>query len=288
MAVPALHLDLAPQPSLWRQQHVFLGWASLGLGSLLLAGSLGLTWRAYHQAGRAGRDAVNLAAETRRAARQQQELQATLQAIDATKEQARWKLAERILQERSLPWSRLTAELERCMVPDMRLRSIQRVRGAGQQVVMKLKGEARTVPAENAFIGALRSAPVFEQVVLEREAERQGGGWDFELTLPVAAVPPPFSQEAPAKAPVAKVSGASPARAPEAPAPSPAPVKPSPTRPAPARPAPEPRPAALTAPVPVPGPAGAAEGVVAKPAPEQPRFHPTRRRPAHREEGGAE
>lgn len=192
MAVPLLPLNLAPRPSLWRQQHPLLGWAALGLGTVFLLGTLGFTWRAYHQASRAGRDAVSLTEETKRAARQEQRIKASLQDMDATREQARWKLAERILQERSLPWSRLTAELEQCMVPDMRLKALQRVRSSGQQVVMKIKGEARTRQAEAAFVDALRSTPVFAQVVLEREAERTGGGWDFEISLPAAAVPPPF------------------------------------------------------------------------------------------------
>jgi hypothetical protein len=192
MAVPLLPLNLAPRPSLWRQQHLLLGWVTLGLGTVFLLGTLGFTWRAYHQAGRAGRDAVSLTEETQRAARQEQRIKASLQDMDATREQARWKLAERILQERSLPWSRLTAELEQCMVPDMRLKALQRVRSSGQQVVMKIKGEARTRPAEAAFVDALRTAPVFAQVVLERESERTGGGWDFEISLPAAAIPPPF------------------------------------------------------------------------------------------------
>lgn len=192
MAVSLLPLNLAPRPSLWRQQHHLLGWASLGLGTVFLLGALGFTWRAYHQANRAGRDAGSLTEETRKAARQEQMIKTSLQDMDATREQARWKLAERILQERSLPWSRLTAELEQCMVPDMRLKALQRVRSSGQQVVMKIKGEARTREAEAAFVDALRGAPVFAQVVLEREAERAGGGWEFEISLPAAPIPPPF------------------------------------------------------------------------------------------------
>ena len=192
MAVPVLPLNLAPRPSLWRQRHKALGWAAIGLGSLLLLGSIGFTWRAYSQASRAGRDAVSLTEEAKRASRQEQQLQISLQDMDAGKEQSRWKLAEKILQERSLPWSRLTAELEQCMVPDMRLKGIQRARSNNQQVLMKLKGEARTREAEAAFVEALRATPVFAQVVLERESERAGGGWDFELSLPAAPVPPPF------------------------------------------------------------------------------------------------
>lgn len=196
MAVPVLHLNLAPRPSLWRQHHQTLGWIALGVGIVFMAGAIGFTWRAYHQANRAGRDAVSLTQETRRAARQEQQIESSLQDMDATREQSRWKLAERILQERSLPWSRLTAELEQCMVPDMRLKGLQRTRSNAQQVVMKLKGEARTRQAEAAFVEALRAAPVFAQVILERESERAGGGWDFEISLPAATVPPPFKVKA--------------------------------------------------------------------------------------------
>ena len=196
MAVPILSLNLAPRPSLWRQRHVALGWTGLGVGTLFLAGAIGFTWHAYHQADRAGREAVSLTEEARHAAQQEQQIQDSLQDMDASREQSRWKLAERILQERSLPWSRLTTELEQCMVPDMRLKGLQRARSNSQQVVMKLKGEARTRPAEAAFVEALRATPVFAQVILERESERPGGGWDFEISLPTAQVPPPFQVKA--------------------------------------------------------------------------------------------
>src|ERR1035438_300080 len=109
MAVPLLQLNLAPRPSLWRQRHLALGWLALGVGILVMAGALGFTWHAYHQANQEGRDAVSLTDETRPAARQEKQTQASLQNIDAPREQSRWKLPERILQERSLPWSRLTA-----------------------------------------------------------------------------------------------------------------------------------------------------------------------------------
>ena len=227
MAVPVLNLNLAPRPSLWRQRHLVLGWTALGVGTLFLTGAIGFTWRAYHQANRAGRDAVSLTEEGRRAARQEQQLQASLQDMDASREQSRWKLAERILQERSLPWSRLTAELEQCMVPDMRLKGLQRARSNSQQVVMKLKGEARTGAAEAAFVEALRATPVFAQVILERESERTGGGWDFEISLPTTPVPPPFQVKAiklgpatPAPVSVAAHPRGSPVRSPRT-APSP-------------------------------------------------------------------
>ncbi len=241
MAVPILSLNLAPRPSLWRQRHQALGWAALGAGFLFLAGALGFTWHAYHQANRAGRDAVSLTEEARRAAQREQQLQGALQDMDATREQSRWKLAERILQERSLPWSRLTAELEQCMVPDMRLKGLQRARSNAQQVVMKLKGEARTREAEAAFVEALRGTPVFAQVILERESERAGGGWDFEISLPTATVPPPFQVKAIKQAPASPAGAAArpaglPGRTPIATARSASPAPPPPSPPAPVTP----------------------------------------------------
>ncbi len=261
MAVPILDLNLAPRPSLWRQRHQALGWIALGAGLAFLVGAIGFTWRAYHQANRAGRDAVSLTEEAKRAARQEQQLQASLQDMDAAREQSRWKLAERILQERGLPWSRLTAELEQCMVPDMRLKGLQRARSNTQQVVMKLKGEARTRVAEAAFVEALRGTPVFAQVVLERESERTGGGWDFEISLPATPVPPPFRVKAikqAASAPEMPRVVARPAGAPSAsrpPSPLPIATKPAVLAPAPARP-------------PAPLLQGSPEGLVNRPAPE--------------------
>jgi hypothetical protein len=255
MAVPVLHLNLAPRPSLWRQRHHAAGWAALGVGVLFLAGAVSFTWHAYHQANRAGRDAVSLTEEARRAAKREQQLQASLQDMDVTREQSRWKLAERILQERSLPWSRLTAELEQCMVPDMRLKGLQRVRSNSQQVLMKLKGEARTRQAEAAFVEALRTTPVFAQVILERESERPGGGWDFEISLPTAPVPPPFQVKAINQGPASAPPATAPARPPARPAPSPArPAVPAPATPrTPAAPAQGDRQGTPVTPVPTPG-----------------------------------
>jgi len=253
MGVPVLTLNLAPRPSLWRQRHLAIGWVALATGLITLLGTIGFTWRAYHRASRAGRDAVSLTEEAKRAARQEQQLQLSLQEMDATREQSRWKLAERILQERSLPWSRLTSELEQCMVPDMRLKGLQRTRGGAnsQQVVMKLKGEARTREAEAAFVEALRATPVFAQVILEREAERPGGGWDFDINLPTATVPPPFKVKAIKLGPgTPAMSPAKPAVRPVAvPAPRatpPVPVRPGPTTARTAPEVPQPRPAPVT------------------------------------------
>ena len=119
---------------------------------------------------------------------------------------------------------------------------------------MKLKGEARTREAEAAFVEALRTAPVFAQVILERESERAGGGWDFEISLPTATVPPPFQVKA------IKVGPATPAPVSAAahPAGLPAPFSASPVRaPAAARPSTPQAPGALAGaqvrPTPPPG-----------------------------------
>ena len=192
MAVPLLKLDLAPPSNLWHMHHAPLSWSALAAGGLLLAASLGFTWRAYSGAALAGRRTVTLVARTSQSAQAEREVLTELRNVDVGKELPRWRLAEKIFTERSLPWSRLTAELERSLVPDVRLKSIQRTRSTDMKVQLKLKGEARTRPAEAAFMEALHKNTFFEQVFLEREGERQGGGVDFEYTLAAQSSPPPF------------------------------------------------------------------------------------------------
>jgi hypothetical protein len=193
MAIPVLKLNLAPPPTLWRRQHALLSWSMLGLGALALALAASLTWRAYRQADQMGRNAFLLSRQTQEALARQGSIQAQLRSINVPKELPRWKLAERILAERSIPWSRLTAELERSLVQDVRIRTLQRSRGSDQQVAAKLKGEARSREAEAAFVESIQKNPFFSQVILERESERQGGGVEFEYTLPVVAMPPPYA-----------------------------------------------------------------------------------------------
>ncbi|MDR3670057.1 MAG: PilN domain-containing protein, partial [Holophaga sp.] len=224
MAVPALKLDLAPPSNLWRNNHITLGWAALALGGLILAGSLALTWKAYHSAAITGKLAGNLDYKTRATAADQSRIMAELRSVDVAKELPRWRLAERIYTERSLPWSRLTAELERSLAQDVRVKSIQRNRSTDMKVQLKLKGEARSREAEADFVEALQKNPFFEQVILEREGERQGGGVDFDYTLAVSSNPPPYrplpkvtppprhpaARPAPAKVPAPAPRGAQP------------------------------------------------------------------------------
>ena len=238
MAIPVLKLNLAPPPSLWRRQHTLLSWSVLGLGAITLTLVAGLTWRAYRQANEMGRGAFLLSRQTQESLARQGNILAQLRAIDVKKELPRWKLSERILAERSSPWSRLTAELERSLVQDVRIKSIQRTRSTDQQVAVKLKGEARTRAAEANFVESIQQNAFFSQVILEREAERPGGGVDFEYTLPVTATPAPYvalPEFGPSRTPpAAKVNQALPAKRvePKKPTPKAVPVvatKPIPT-----------------------------------------------------------
>jgi len=211
MAVPTLKLDLAPPTNFWRMNHAALGVAALTAGCLVFAASLGFTWRAYAQAATAGKRAVLLVAQTSASAREESQVLAELRDVDVAKELPRWRLAEKIFTERSLPWSRLTAELERSLVDDVRLKSIQRTRSSDLRVQLKIKGEARTRAAEANFVEALQKNPFFEAVLLEREAERSGGGVEFDYTLAAQSIPPPFvplpktpKYAKPAPAPVVK------------------------------------------------------------------------------------
>lgn len=192
MAIPVLKLNLAPEPSLWRQNHEALGWGAVGLGTLLLLGTSAFTGWKYYKATKEATQSFKITQEAQKVAREQGELVSTLRTVDVSSELPRWKLAERILSERTLPWSRLTAELERSLVQDVRVKSIQRIRGTDQTVQLALKGEARSRDAEVKFIERLQGNGVFAQVLLEREAERQGGGLDFEIKLPATATPKPY------------------------------------------------------------------------------------------------
>jgi len=205
MAVPTLRLDLAPPSTLWHLNHGALSLGALGTGALSLAFALVLVWRGQAQAEAERRRTAALTGATSAATDQQRQVLAELRAVDVAKELPRWRLAEKLLTERSLPWSRLTAELERSLVDGVRLKSIQRTRSADLKVQLKLKGEALTRPAEIRFIQALQKNPFFEAVLLEREGERNGGGVAFECTLAAAATPPPFI-------PLPRRPGAAPAR----------------------------------------------------------------------------
>jgi hypothetical protein len=83
-------------------------------------------------------------------------------------------------------------------------------------------------------VDALRTAPVFSEVILERESERQGGGWDFELSVPAAAVPPPFELR-PVKTGPTSTAPAAPPKPSAPPKPTAAAPRPAPAAPGAAR-----------------------------------------------------
>lgn len=195
MALPILKLNLVPAPTFWRRHHETLGWVALAVGLCAVAATTTVITRAYLQARKEGAQAVALTSRARSTAREEQAIQERLAAFDVTKELPRWKLAERVLQERSHPWSRITAELERSLVQDVRFKSMQRTRGEGGRggTQVKIKGEAKSRPAEEKLIESLRANTFFQPAILEREAERQGGGIEFEITLPLAEDPPAWT-----------------------------------------------------------------------------------------------
>ncbi|HZU54097.1 MAG TPA: hypothetical protein VFF77_09405, partial [Holophagaceae bacterium] len=191
MGIPSIKLNLVPEPSLWREQHMAFGWAALALGAAVFLGVSGYTAWSYQRASQAGKAAVSADAQTHLAATQERQLLSRLQQIDVDQELPRWRLAERILSERAAPWSRLAAELEQSLVDGTRLKNVERTRGADQALLLKVKAESRSREAESGFIENLRKNPVFAQVALEREAQQPGGGWEFDLSLPVVPLPPP-------------------------------------------------------------------------------------------------
>jgi hypothetical protein len=192
MAIPVLKLNLAPPPTLWRQHHETLGLLALALGALALVLASGISVRKYVQANREGKRMVSISEDAQRVSRDQSRLMENLRRIDAAERGPRYKLAERIFQERTLPWSRLTAELERSLVQDVRVKSLQRVRNSDGAVSLKVRGESRSRDSEVKFVEALQANGMFAQVVLEREGERSGGGIDYDLSLPVASAPPAY------------------------------------------------------------------------------------------------
>ena len=210
MAVQPIKLSLVPEPSIWRERHLATGWAALSLGAIVFLGVSCYTAWSYHRASQAGQAAVYADTQTRAAAMQERQLLDRLQQIDVDQELPRWRLAERILSERAAPWSRLAAELEQCLVDGSRIKNVERARGADQALLLKVKAEARTREAEAGFIEALRKDPVFTQVALEREAQEPGGGWEFDLSLPVAPLPPPFVAASAPKAAAADTAPAPP------------------------------------------------------------------------------
>lgn len=193
MGVPSIKLNLVPEPSLWRERHLLFGWTSLALGAAVFLGISGYTAWSYQRANQAGKAAVSADAQTHLAATRERQILSQLQQIDVDQELPRWRLAERILSERAAPWSRLAAEMEQCLVDGARIKNMERARGADQALLLKVKAEARNREAESGFIENLRKDPVFTQVALERESQEPGGGWEFDLSLPVAPLPPPFA-----------------------------------------------------------------------------------------------
>lgn len=192
MGIPVIKLNLVPAPSFWRRQHLMVGWAAIGIGAFAL-GYVGMvTAKAYFDTKKNEDTALNANSDMRKINADILSIQSRLKSIDVAKELPKWRLAERILHERSSPWSRMNAELERCLVQDVRVKSLIRSRGSDQNISIKLRGESRSAQAEAEFIEELQNNNYFAPVILDRETERQGGGMEFELILGISPVPPPY------------------------------------------------------------------------------------------------
>jgi hypothetical protein len=210
MGIPAIKLNLAPPPTPWRLHHNAIAWAIFAVGAIGLGASIFATVRAYREADRAGQRTVDIAEQARSAQAQQSKIAGELREVNVEQEMPRWRLAERILTERALPWSRITAELERSLVQDVRIKSILRTRGSDQSVQLKLRGESKNLDAEVAFIESLHKNLAFAQVILETESEisNSRGGIEFNYVLQLSTEPPPY-ELLPMYGPERRAAGAS-------------------------------------------------------------------------------
>jgi len=249
MGSPTIKLNLAPPPTPWRLHHTAISWAVFAVGAVGLGLSVMATAKAYQEAEKAGLMTVSIAERAKDAQTQQNKILQELREIQVDKEMPRWRLAERILLERALPWSRLTAELERSLVQDVRLKSIQRTRGNDQNVQLKLRGDAKSEAAETNFIESLQENLAFAHVFLERDSEVQNsrGMWEFDYTLQLSSAPPPYEllpKYGPVRSPASPPAAASNTPAPKAqtpPAAQGATSRPSATPAQQTRPAPRPQ-----------------------------------------------
>lgn len=194
MGIPVIKLNLGPPPTPWRLHHSRIAWIVFAIGAIGLSISIIATVKAYREADMAGQRTVAITEQARTAQRQQALILNDLREVNVDNEMPRWRLAERILLERALPWSRITAELERSLVQDVRIKSIQRTRGTDHSVQLKLRGESRSQDAETDFIESLKDNFSFAQVILEREAEMTNtrGGLEFDYTLQLSTELPEY------------------------------------------------------------------------------------------------
>ena len=175
MAVPVLKLNLAPPPTLWRQHHQLLGWVCLarwfpGPGSglrLLLPGLPG------SDPGRTGCGQQHRGSPGRWSASSRPSRPASRAWM--------WRRSCRSGGWRSgssasgaCPGPGSPRSWNAVMVQDVRLKSLQRTRNAAQSVELKIRGEAKSRAAEEAFVAALQKNPFFTQVILERESGSPG------------------------------------------------------------------------------------------------------------------
>jgi hypothetical protein len=186
MAMQTIKLNLVPHRSFWQMYHFYISWFALVFGGLILIGATISTLKLYNEIARSKKQLGFLAAKGATSDSLETGSLTELQNLDVPKELPMWQFAERVYAERSVTWSRLLEELEHSLVNNVRINSIVRSSFSGQGIKIGIVGEARSREAEVAFIESLKNNKFFEQIIFEKESERQGGGVLFTCTISAA------------------------------------------------------------------------------------------------------
>jgi hypothetical protein len=176
VAIPIIKLNLVPQKNFWQTYHVFISWLVLVLGGLILVWSMVLTLRVFFFFFRSEKQLYKFSSRSTSPDVADVSSIAELKMLDVAKALPMWQLAERSYAERIATWSRITEELERSCVQNVRITSIVRNSfSSSKGIKVRIVGEALSRNAEVAFIESLKKNIFFEQILLENESERPEG-----------------------------------------------------------------------------------------------------------------
>ena len=90
----------------------------------------------------------------------------------------------RLIERRSLSWTRLFANLEDMVPPSVQLLSLNPGIGANGAVTLRMQVQGRSIADVTQFIEALEQSPVFEKVVVSAEEKRDtASATDVDVTL---------------------------------------------------------------------------------------------------------
>ena len=190
MAVPAIKINLIMPKPIWRTHHILISWFTLVLGCLILVSVAILMFRLNAKASLFEKKIKNATSTFSDVDWMENQIGDTLELreLDVTKELPIWQLAERIYFERYVTWSRITEEIERSLVPGVRITSIRRSSFSGNAIKIEIVGEALSRMTEATFMGLLKKNRFFNQVIIEKESERQGGGVLFAYIINITPI----------------------------------------------------------------------------------------------------